>query len=154
MHGDSSLLQSGFMSKKTLSRQRLQQIKNNRNGMCQSHKYRPLSPVSKSRCQECLNKGRNIVRAIQGSSANPLQREDWDKLDFSEGPQILAKRYGYSVYAVLQQMKKRGWRKIYIGPHQMVVDKDTAIAEIREIQQASARQKDRLLTQKHPIICD
>lgn len=111
------------MSKKPLSRQRLQQIENNRNGMCQSHKGRPLASVSTTRCRECLDKFRKRQRSIHGYSENPLQREDWSKVDFSEGPLAVAKRYGYTYQAVKTQMNMRGWRKIYIGPHQMVVEK-------------------------------
>lgn len=107
-----------------MSRQRFHQIQNNLRGMCCFHSKRPVFNDSRF-CKECTNKNRSFARKKTGRKGNPLQKEDWAAVDFSKGPNAVAREHGVKPQAAFQQMIKRGWRKIWVGPHQEVVTKQS-----------------------------
>jgi hypothetical protein len=97
------------MSRK-ISRQRIQQIRNNEAGMCQFHSH---EPIFKSKlCEKCHSKQKKRYaqksRELGRKKQKPSDR--WDKVDFSVGPRKVAWRMkvGYSV--ALRQAVKRGWQ--------------------------------------------
>lgn len=88
---------------KPLSRQRLTQIKNVKNGMCQIHKDRPLWR-STVYCQECLEK--HILR--QGVQRQRPLKAEWANVNWKLDNAEIAEQMGVSYAAVCRQRKSAG----------------------------------------------
>jgi len=86
---------------KPLSRQRLAQIRNLENGMCQHHKGRPLWN-STAYCKECLLKRREL----NGVKKPYPTKEQWASIDWSLQVKEIAKSLNVTEGAVRYQWKK------------------------------------------------
>jgi hypothetical protein len=108
---------------KKLSRQRKHQIANVANGMCMRHAKRPA--VIGKLCVECREKARTREREKRGWNPVAVPREKWPTIDLSKGADAISEEFGCSKSTVFKQMKTRGWRKVWLGPHQEITNKPT-----------------------------
>ena len=83
------------------SRQRLEQIRNLENGMCQFHKNRPKWE-SDTYCKECLEK----YRQRHGVKKPHPTREKWATVDWSLPEVEIAESLGVTIGAVQYQWNK------------------------------------------------